>query len=276
MRKVFMLGADDPEMRAIEKILKKRKLGRISHATIGGVRVSPGSAYRADGIPGLTAGDTLVRIECEPVVVPDGVHVVVIDHHRPGDPGYDLGPELFWQASSIGQLHNYLGVAATRWRKTIAALDHCFSAALRNECPDVLSGEVLLMGVAEIVAQKKTGHTRAIQQIQHFLDTMKDAPQVVIGSQVVKDLRQKHLGDGYSFDLLTAQVAAAMGGYVALLRHRDNGNSSDKCTIVGHTRPETVKAFMEVWAPEQGLFRIYGVPARGYAGGYTSSMICVE
>lgn len=276
MKNVFMLGADDPEMRAMEKILKKRKLGRVSHATVDGIRVSPGSAYRADEVPGLIAGDTLVRIECEPVSVPTDVKVIVIDHHRPGDSGYDLGPEQFWEASSIGQLHIFLDVTPTRWRKTIAALDHCFSAALRNECPGVIGGEVLLMGVAEIVAQKKTGHTRAIQQIQRFLDIMKDAPEIIIGKQVVKDIRQKHLGDGYSFDLLTAQVAAAMGGYVALLRHRDNGDRSNKCTIVGHTSPETVKAFMEVWAPEQGLVRIYGVPARGYAGGYTSNVTCEE
>lgn len=197
MKTVYLLGADDPEMRAMEKVLKKKKADNVAYATVGGSRASPGNAYSADPVSGLNHGDTLVRIECEPVSVKQGVKVVVIDHHRPGDPGYDLGPEFFWEASSIGQLHKLLGINSSSWRRAIAALDHCFSAAIRNECPGVLGGEVLLMGVAEIVTKEKTGHTRAILQIQRFLALMKVASEITIGSQSVRDLRGKHLGEGY-------------------------------------------------------------------------------
>src|SRR3989338_7497680 len=106
MKKViFLLGVDDPEMRTIEEIVREAApFAHAEFATADGRRVHPGNAYKADLVPDLESGDTLVRVECEPTSVPEGVEVIVIDHHRSGDPGYSLGPDRFWEASSLGRI----------------------------------------------------------------------------------------------------------------------------------------------------------------------------
>lgn len=271
MKTIILLGADDPEMRAMVKILNKNRAQHIAYATVNGQRVHPGQAYRAEAVVGLLAGDTLVCIECRPVYLPPEVEVVVIDHHRPGDPGYDLGPKEFWEASSIGQLHVLLDIAPTDNAKLIAAMDHCPSAALRNECPGVFGLEVLLRGVHEISISTKTGHGRVMQQIHNLAGLLEIAPQIMIGNQMVRDLRSKYLGEKYSLDLLAAQISTSMRGHVALLYHRDTKDGPKKYTLVGHTQPETVEAFMTEWAPKQGLVNIYGVPSRGYGGAREAS-----
>ena len=264
---IYLLGANDPEMQAIWKML--RKIGaQIVYASISETRVHPGQAYRADPVPELNAGDTLVLIECQPTFIPDGVNVIVVDHHRPGDPGYDLGPEHYWEASSIGQLHALLGVAPTAWRRLVAAMDHCFSSAVAGSCPEVSGHEVFAEAVDRTAASTGTDFPGVIQRIHHFAEIQKNSPVILIGNQEVKDFRDLDLGEGYSLDLLSAQIAAASRGYTALLRHHDPGDVAEKCSLVGHGTPETIRAFIEEWAPEEGLVHIYGVPVRGYAGGY--------
>ncbi|MBI3256094.1 MAG: hypothetical protein HYZ63_03940 [Candidatus Andersenbacteria bacterium] len=119
MRKgrLWVLGAADPEMVAIEKLL--RDAGeRFVYAMCEGKRVHPGNAYKSDDVSEETVcwGDATHVVECHcpkiypkvlaerlgrsEVVRPD---VVRIDHHRPGDPGYGKPGEKFLEASSIGQ-----------------------------------------------------------------------------------------------------------------------------------------------------------------------------
>lgn len=73
---------------------------------------------------------------------------------------------------------------------------------------------------------------------------------------------------GYSLKLLSAQVAATVEGVAVLLQHKDVEGGPVKWSLSGEVLPETVEAFMEGWGPAQGLEKIYGVPSRGYAGGY--------
>ncbi len=135
--RLWVLGAGDPEMGAIETLL--RKAGeKVAYATVGGVRVHPGNAYRADGSEGQSgdalAFDEIVLVECgfdkghpwektgtmpvygHPttglvILATDGTEVLMhhltvvrVDHHRPGDPGYGVAPEEFLRGSSIGQV----------------------------------------------------------------------------------------------------------------------------------------------------------------------------
>lgn len=115
---LFILGASDPEMAAIERLVRSSG-ARIAHATQGPARVHPGNAYRADGAaaawPGTDMGDLgafarVVLVECDvPGLFPsDDPRVVRVDHHRPGDPGYGRGPEEFLSASSLGQVLSLL------------------------------------------------------------------------------------------------------------------------------------------------------------------------
>jgi hypothetical protein len=72
--------------------------------------------------------------------------ITVVDHHRPGDPGYGKPPEEFWGGSSIGQVLELLKTGfdwrcaeydqRTGWLFTAAA-DHCLESAYRGRCPGV-------------------------------------------------------------------------------------------------------------------------------------------
>lgn len=116
--RLFVLGADDPEMQAIERLL--RKAGEAVAFAVGsdGKRVHPGNAYAAADLrwsndpadcSGPAWGAVTHLVECAPVTgAAIRPNVVVIDHHRPGDPGYGRGPKEYMPASSIGQVINTL------------------------------------------------------------------------------------------------------------------------------------------------------------------------
>lgn len=116
--RIWVLGASDPEMELIERVL--RECGeRVEYAAVwrDGVRrrVTAAEAYGPDveigwGLRGLRA--TAYMVECAPAVLVgssiDGIDwggvAVTIDHHRPGDPGYGRPPSEFLTASSLGQV----------------------------------------------------------------------------------------------------------------------------------------------------------------------------
>ncbi len=310
---VIFLGVPDPELEEIENVLeqvrgtfdcgdgvfRRRAIAggpfvvSIRHAMVDGRRVHPGNAYKADKIADLVAGDTLVCIECAPSSIPEGVKVVVVDHHRPGDPGYDMGASQYWEASSLGQVCHALETGAWgfgipdpegphvgwgrhwlcrpgvggRWHK-IAALDHCRSAALAGRCPGVSAEAALATRVAEIAKATLVTEEEVRERIESFREEITASEEVVIGGQVVRDLRRFDLGVGYSPDLLAAQTAGSLDGYAVLFQHRDTEGGKIKCSLSEHPAPETIIAFKESWAPSHGLVRVYGVPDRGYAGGY--------
>lgn len=94
--RIWILGpSSDPEMEAIEGLL--REAGeRIIYARAD-------SAYRVAALSEpIPAGATVYRVECDGPAIP--ADAIVIDHHRPGDPGYGRPPEEFLPASSIGQV----------------------------------------------------------------------------------------------------------------------------------------------------------------------------
>ena len=107
--RIWILGAPDPEMTAIEALLTECG-ERVAYALDDrGERVHAGSAYR--GVSHYYATDCGESGRCEAwymvecaVPVPDAAQGVMIDHHRPGDPGYGRPPAEFLAASSIGQV----------------------------------------------------------------------------------------------------------------------------------------------------------------------------
>lgn len=159
-----VLGADDPEMRAIEAVCLAADV-RVEYAERAGRRVSPGEAYMADA---PLAGPGVLWVECDRE---GGSSSLRADHHRPGDPGFGLAPSEFWRASSLGQVCaavwpqlrerkrgtvelpeafpeddpraavecvSVVVESLTPWALTyIAAADHCLAAALQGQCPGV-------------------------------------------------------------------------------------------------------------------------------------------
>ena len=130
---LWVLGAADPEMVAVEALL--RAVGApVEYATKAGRRVTAETAYQADPphlvdstlaiaalLSGETAADpstygTVYRVECswhpdcslKQAAQLGQSEVVVIDHHRPGDPGYGRPPAEFLAGSSIGQVIAHL------------------------------------------------------------------------------------------------------------------------------------------------------------------------
>ena len=118
MGNLWVLGAADPEMERIESVLAQ--LGEETRsAEVGGARVQPGNAYKADQVV-VPSGTTVILVECCASIleVPQGAsmgdlemgqaQVVVIDHHRAGDPGAACSPAEFLLGSSLGQVISYL------------------------------------------------------------------------------------------------------------------------------------------------------------------------
>jgi len=97
--RMWILGASDPEMAAIEELLTEAGEA-FQYATCDGCRVTTGNAYRADWVQNGTH-----YVECDG---PSNAASHYFDHHRPGDYGYGQPPRNFFGASSIGQVWYYL------------------------------------------------------------------------------------------------------------------------------------------------------------------------
>ncbi len=176
MKRIWYLGASDPEMEAIEKLLRECGEQVVYARDASGLRVKPHNAAHAVG-PRLehkphTDPPLVLLVECRV----EGVdQYALVDHHSLGDPGYGRPPQEFIAAASIGQVvlvlatndalpasfakHNFntpalrgcMHLVDGQWLVTskeawwviphelvlTAAADHCLNAAYRGECPGV-------------------------------------------------------------------------------------------------------------------------------------------
>lgn len=262
--RIWVLGAPDPEMALIENLLRQCGETIIYATDASGKRVHPGNAYRCP-IPVVPDGSTVYAVECIDVL-PDGW--VRIDHHRPGDPGYGCPPSVFFPASSIGQVItelDLLGVAYHLSGEDImevflaAAADHCLAAAYRGECPGVDPDALMRWRIKTRAAFQGRSTEELLADVERARASLREAPTIDIGSTAVRDLRACSVPE-----LPEAAVRDGVA-YIATVAFREGRR---KIVLGGHTTPETVRAFMDTWAPAQGLTDIYGDPARGFAGGY--------
>ncbi len=105
---LWVLGASDPEMSAIEALL--RECGQwVVYATVNGTRVFPGNAYEATFPETVSdvvqTGDIVYLVEgVDEETLQQGPLFVRIDHHREGDYGFGRPPTEFLPASSLGQV----------------------------------------------------------------------------------------------------------------------------------------------------------------------------
>jgi len=141
-----------------------------------------------------------------------------------------------------------------------AAADHCLAAAYAGQCPGV-DPDALARWRAESRARHQ-GRTveDVLADVEKARTILRAAPDMHLGNgQTVADLRDLEVPE------LPEAAAREGAAYLATVTERDGRK---KIVLGGHTTPETVKAFIESWAPSQGLTGIYGDPARGFAGGY--------
>ncbi len=262
---LFVLGATDPEMLAIEGLLAAHDVPHV-HAMLGGKRVYPANAYRATmPVPAeavLARGGMVFLVEC---IEHAAAGVVRIDHHFPGHPGYGRPPADYWPASSLGQTVAALAqcgiadVAVTPQLRLLAAADHCLGAAYRGQCPGVDPAALLGWHVASRAAFERRAASAVLADVAAACRAIHHAPRVSLMPGIeVADMRATP-----ARELL---IAAAREGQCCLsaLRARD-GRTKIGCLI---GTPAQVDAFMQVWAPAQHLVDIYGDAVRGFAGAY--------
>jgi hypothetical protein len=291
--RVWILGADDPEMTAIERLLIACG-ERVEYATIDWQRVTLATAYRARDCTGTAWGSVSHMVECD-APPHDGctpairASVVRIDHHRPGDPGYGVPPEQFLLGSSLGQVlaelarlgaldsgedsAGYSGPGCVyywdgRWwvdglcgamqlsedMILPAAADHCLGHAYAGRCPGVDPDELLRWRVSVRAAQQGRPEVALLEDIERARIALIEATQCPW-----PDLRNRHVPE--------LPEAACRYGYCYLASITDPAGRQ-KVVFGGATTPDDVRRFLGEWAPAHGLVDCYGVPERGFAGGY--------
>lgn len=306
MTTTWVLGAPDPEMAAIERLLRDR--GRaVAYATTGGARVHPGSAYQADGTePAVAPGSDLVLVECALPGLVEGART--IDHHRPGDPGYGLPPRAYLQASSLGQVLMRLYGAEEIWlvgdRPTlcvpcercaeltrspydyvrvptslliIAAADHCLAAAYRGECPGAAPSMVRSFRLRSR-AQHQGRSVEALQaDVEQASRLLRAAPRLTLGGAPVADMRPgRGAPCGEHGPTCDGSQATCWGdvpelpeaaAYLGLpFLAIPRPGPGGRKLVLQAASPEAVEAFLT--QPERFQIRqTYGDPARGFAGG---------
>lgn len=293
MSRLWLLGAPDPEMERIERLLREagERFEYVRDAT--GARVRPDNAYRASA-PDIPSGvNTVFLVESEVDGLREGDSppwkVVCIDHHRPGDPGYGKPPVEFLSGSSLGQVLSVLWgpirqdkggwVAGDRLIPEdlilAAASDHCPAAAYQGRCPGVDPSRLMEWRI-EVRARFQGRSPDAIRRdVMNAVEAVSTAPWVELAEGVrVRDLRGKVVPELPEALLWTGQAAVAR----VRLRIPTTASPNDrdgrwKIVLLGAGEGTSVgkapvEAFLGGWAQKQGLQDLYGDPARGFAGGF--------
>lgn len=221
--RLFILGADDPEMQAIEKLLIDCGCSVAYAIGSDGNRVHPGNAYKVNDLS-YTVGEAIecqfVWVECAPNTdILRSDDSIVIDHHRPGDPGYGKPPAEFLSASSIGQVVAVLiesGVL-TEYSPTlddegtpseslpsgwcnrdieivltcrdclmIAAADHCLGAAYQGQCPGVNPDELMAWRVKSRASHQGRTEAEILADIRFSVSMLRMAQRM---DEDIRDMR---------------------------------------------------------------------------------------
>lgn len=275
--RVYVLGAPDPEMEAIKRLLRDA-WEQVAYAAVedpaaeGGYRrVTAAEAYRGrvalggvfEGEPVLirwTTGD-VVYVECAPLPGFGGSSVTVVDHHRPGDPGYGRLPAEYLEASSLGQVLRLLGVEPTDEHRIIAAADHCLAAAYRGECPGVDPDALMQWRIRSRAAFQGRPVDEVLADVEAARKALREAPLLELAPGLfVRDMRGRHVPE--------LPEASAREG-VCFVADGLPGPDGRTKVVCQSGSPDQIRAFMEAWGPANGLQDIYGDPARGFAGGFT-------
>jgi hypothetical protein len=259
---VFVLGAQDPEMREIERSLRKAGHAFVHAASRGG-RCVPRTAYEADGVVKVSrAGQVMpavllpaapiVAVECDLPAHPANLR---IDHHNPGDSGYEKSPEDYLCGSSLGQALMLLEMEPNPTQRLLAAADHCLTAAYQGACPGVDPHELLFMRASW--QAKMSGRTLG-DQMEGILDA----------AGRVKRYFDSELGEAVFLDPTDVPLDLAEGAAYAgcPVRYRQLFPGGDLKEMLKGGSPEHIERFMETH--RLAGREVYGNPYRGYAGAY--------
>ena len=259
----FVLGAQDPEMREIERALRKTG-SRFVHAAKNGKRVTPRTAYEANGVILVGRGGVArpmvlppqapaVFVEC--TVLLRHEPVLRVDHHHPSDPGYAKSPEQFLEGSSLGQVLRLLEMEPTDTHKLLAAGDHCLTAAYQGECPGVDPNELLFLRASWRAKMSGRSLGDVVDGILHAAKLVKRHYDSEYGETVFLDPTE-----------VTADLAEGAAYAGTPVRYRDLSREGQLKEMLKGATSEHIERFMETH--RQAGRQVYGNPYRGYAGAY--------
>ncbi len=272
---VIIFGGEDYESTEARKVAHDAWLITATAVLADGKKVHAGNAYQAtwhlldDEVNQESQATEAIIFECSKVAAGELAIVLNADHHNPGDAGYWLGADQFWNASSLGQLMNYLGMEPSEEQLYIAASDHCPADAYQGKCPGIDPVKFKAMRISQKVEFFKKDPRNAYKASPEALESITEiAKQKLLSSQEVDwvcDLRDQWLID----ELPEAALMLGMA-YITQIPDTDrdrNPTGNLKIILWGHTNPETVVKFMK-WAntlPNK-VGDAYGNPTRGFAG----------
>lgn len=263
---LFLLGADDPEMEQNETMLARH--GQLFlHATCNGERVNPGNVYKADPVI-VPEGHTLVLVECEPrEFIGNGYRVQIADHHRNGDPGFNILPKDFLLGSSWGQLCLMLDIkSVSEYELIIAALDHCPTQAMLGACPGVDPARAKLT-YQQLTAQRRSVSLGEVHACMRMLTgQIARAPLVRIGNTPVIDTTSIPTGIGYSLEYVCSIGVAVELKIPILVSNRNGKLTPEKIVLTGAVTPELVGDFRTDYAVRHNLINVWGDNNRGAGG----------
>ncbi len=287
--KVVIFGGNDREEQMARKVCNANGVLTATALASDGKPVHAGNAYQAAGFS-IDQGQSLgndgdnlskyeyIIFECSPRCVNHPI-LAQCDHHNKGDYGYGMGPLMFWEASSLGQLCTILGVTPTEEMLMIAAGDHCPAAAYKGLCPGIdpakfkkhriegLSTTVECPGVDPVCGNPAWGLYNNSAEIEKHIDfatiLLQLAPMSIF--EGVKDLRAYG-----KVDQLPEAALIAGFSYLSQIPETDragNPTGNIKVNLGGDNSPETVTKVIE-WLNglPNGISDAYGVPVRGFAG----------
>lgn len=268
---LFILGAADPEMNLIETLLSRAGF-MYCHAMHSGERVIPSNAYRANHLSPIQSstvrsqgldGLHIVTVECEVKGILPYYH---IDHHRPGDRGFGMPPERFFEGSSIGQLYTLLtkdyGVQPELYEdilweiKLAAAADHCLGHAYAGLCPGINPGELALWRAITRAEHQKVQPREIIERVTQAKKEIAQLPTVTIGDWTFRDAGRKKIRE-------LPEASAQLG--IPVQYEMDERDGRVKVGILGGCA-DLIQTWMDHHSDH--LEDVYGDPERGYAGGY--------
>jgi hypothetical protein len=293
---LFILGADDPEMQKIEKILTvlgySFELGRVN-----GKRCTRTNAYELDYVE---TDKDIVFIECE---FKETSHFSKkCDHHNVGDYGYELNHEHFLEASSIGQflklilINDFKNVVESlklekangsseldmfffdenEWKITvkgetvrihedivvIAATDHCSGDMYKGLCKGVNMESILRDRVKAIAKNFSTEESLVKFKFQEYESVFTN-----LKTGEILDLTHLDLGVGYSLDYLVVREISLIRNIPTAVKSKDHNSTNSKLMMLSLS-PKQVEDFLNKKSfNNQKIKKVFGVPTRGYAGG---------
>lgn len=277
---IAILGADDPEMRAIEQLLVIVGID-YRYATSKGERCQPHNAYFADRSD-HAAGLIKLTFECEELAINDRFNdTILFDHHRPMDKGYQTPGELGIRGSSIGQFISWANsvelITDEQYAdnldsvRLVGSLDHCLPAAVNGECLGVNPNTARLMHMHNLSQSYGVGMHELATDIDNATLGIFVNGHHNIGVYPVFDLSDDPISadadEPYPYEYSVARTAAIFAGLPVILGYEVPGVGT-KIMLTGNPSPNLVSFFIDSYAPEKGLSQTFGVPNRRYAGAF--------